>query len=160
MPDDRAPVLTGGCQCGAVRYALYAEPDYASICHCRMCQKAFGSYFGPFTSVPSEDFAWTRGAPAWFRSSEAAQRGFCAACGTPLAFQEIGDKVEVSLGSLDEPGRVLPTRQIGLEGRVPFFAALAALPEKALNEGKPGEAIARLATRQHPDQDTESWPPI
>ncbi len=26
MTDTRMPVHTGGCQCGAVRYALYAEP--------------------------------------------------------------------------------------------------------------------------------------
>ena len=39
MSEQRKPVLTGGCQCGAVRYALYAAPDRAGICHCRMCQK-------------------------------------------------------------------------------------------------------------------------
>ena len=39
--------LTGGCQCGAVRYALLEEPTGAHICHCRMCQKAFGSFFAP-----------------------------------------------------------------------------------------------------------------
>ena len=61
MLDERLPVLTGGCQCGAVRYALYAMPERASICHCRMCQKQFGSYFGPFTSVAPGEFAWTRG---------------------------------------------------------------------------------------------------
>ena len=32
----RQPTLTGGCQCGGMRYALYAEPA-ADICHCRMC---------------------------------------------------------------------------------------------------------------------------
>ena len=32
----RQPTLTGGCQCGGVRYALYAEPE-ADLCHCRMC---------------------------------------------------------------------------------------------------------------------------
>ena len=37
--------LTGGCQCGAVRYALLAAPSEPHLCHCRMCQKAFGSYF-------------------------------------------------------------------------------------------------------------------
>jgi hypothetical protein len=40
MTDPKQPVLSGGCQCGAVRYALYAEPEGASVCHCRMCQKA------------------------------------------------------------------------------------------------------------------------
>ena len=33
---------TGGCQCGAVRYALLALPLEVSVCHCRMCQKASG----------------------------------------------------------------------------------------------------------------------
>jgi hypothetical protein len=34
---DQKPVMTGGCQCGAVRYALYSVPSEPSICHCRMC---------------------------------------------------------------------------------------------------------------------------
>ena len=37
MSENRTPALTGGCQCGAVRYALYAVPPEPSICHCRMC---------------------------------------------------------------------------------------------------------------------------
>jgi hypothetical protein len=32
-------VMTGGCQCGAVRYALLSEPTHASICHCHLCWK-------------------------------------------------------------------------------------------------------------------------
>ena len=35
--DQRTPTMTGGCQCGAVRYALLSEPTGANICHCRMC---------------------------------------------------------------------------------------------------------------------------
>ena len=157
--ENRSPLLTGGCQCGAVRYALCAEPTGASICHCRMCQKAFGNYFAPLAGVRRRDFAWTRGEPGIFRSSEAVERGFCRDCGTPLAFQEVGDRVEVSLGSLDEPARVPPLRQVGLEGRVPFFAELAALPEEDTTKSKTPEVLARLATRQHPDHDTQSWPP-
>ena len=63
----RAPVLTGGCQCGAVRYALYAEPGSVDICHCRMCQKAVGNLFMAVAGVPSGAFAWTKGAPAHLR---------------------------------------------------------------------------------------------
>ena len=37
--------ITGGCQCGAVRFRA-AGLGRASLCHCRMCQKALG---GPGT---------------------------------------------------------------------------------------------------------------
>ena len=53
--------LTGGCQCGAVRYALHEPPTGPHICHCRMCQKAFGSFFAPLTGVPLQAFELTRG---------------------------------------------------------------------------------------------------
>ena len=79
----RQPRHTGGCQCGAVRYTLYAEPTNPHACHCRMCQKAFGNFFAPLAGVPPSDFAWLRGTPGIFKSSEAAERGFCRDCGTP-----------------------------------------------------------------------------
>jgi hypothetical protein len=34
MSGQRNPVLTGGCQYGAVRYALHARPDRVGVCHC------------------------------------------------------------------------------------------------------------------------------
>jgi methylmalonyl-CoA mutase len=39
MSEAAKPVLTGGCQCGAVRFAVSKPPSRISICHCRMCQK-------------------------------------------------------------------------------------------------------------------------
>jgi hypothetical protein len=44
MPDLPNRVRSGGCQCGALRYALMSEPTHTSICWCRMCQKASGNY--------------------------------------------------------------------------------------------------------------------
>ena len=79
---DVRPALTGGCQCGAVRFSA-RRLGRASICHCRMCQKAFGSFFGPL--VTAFGVSWTRGEPGWFQSSNKVRRGFCAQRGTPLA---------------------------------------------------------------------------
>ena len=62
-PASRVPHLTGGCQCGAVRFAVYAEPPKIGLCHCRMCQKAVAGPFAVLAEVPWGDFAWTRGTP-------------------------------------------------------------------------------------------------
>ena len=82
-------VLTGGCQCGAIRFAVSAPPVKVSICHCRMCQKASGAPFASFADIDRENFTWTRGKPAAFRSSSIAERDFCRECGTPLTFRRI-----------------------------------------------------------------------
>ncbi len=154
MADTRDCVHTGGCQCGAVRYALYAEPTGASICHCRMCQKAVGGYFGAFAGVPPRDFAWTRGTPGTFRSSDLVERGFCRDCGTPLMFRYLDrDRISVSLGSLDDPSLVKPEKQHGIEGRMPWLGEILDLPGTATESDVPPERMARLASRQHPDHD-------
>ena len=129
MPESRPPVHTGGCQCGAVRYALFAEPVNPHVCHCRMCQKAFGGYFAPLAGVPLADFAWLKGTPGVFHSSEAAERGFCRDCGTPLFFRYVDrDRIAISLGSLDDPSRVVPEKQYGTESRLAFVATISTLP--------------------------------
>ena len=154
MSDQRTPTHTGGCQCGAVRYALLSEPTGASICHCRMCQKAFGSYFAPLAGVPMADLVWTRGEPGRFRSSDLVERGFCRECGTPLFYRVVEkDRISVSLGSLDAPNRVAPEIQHGVEAKSFHFDPLHRLPGE-----QTGEAYANTS-RQHPDHDTERWPP-
>ena len=153
---------TGGCQCGAVRYALRGELGRPSICHCRMCQKAFGSFFAPLVGVKLAEFEVTRGEIATFKSSDLVERGFCRDCGTPLTFHEIDtDGIDVSIGSLDEPAAVRPVIQYGVESRLPWFAQLASLPVRTTVEGEKAERLRVIARtkRQHPDHDTQVWPP-
>ena len=38
--------LEGGCQCGAVRYAISAAPLTLYCCHCTECQAQSSSAFG------------------------------------------------------------------------------------------------------------------
>jgi len=154
--------ITGGCQCGAVRYALRSEPQFPHLCHCRMCQKAFGSYFAALAGVPKEDFEVTRGTVATFNSSDEAERGFCANCGTPLMFRYLSSRfAAVSLGSLDDPAAIKPTVQYGIEARMPWFHDLATLPGEATEDDRDEtERFARIkaSNHQHPDHDTEAWP--
>ncbi len=147
-------VHTGGCQCGAVRFRVTGTLDDASICHCRMCQKAFGAYYAPLVSTRGAVLEWTRGAPRHFQSSNLVRRGFCADCGTPLTY-EAPDGVALAAGAFDDPGALPPRIQYGIEGRLPFVDGLAGLPARRTDQDEASAAfLARIVSFQHPDHDT------
>jgi hypothetical protein len=153
--------LSGGCQCGAVRYRIGGPLINPSICHCRMCQKAFGSFFAPLVGVKRDRFTITRGALAIFKSSDVVERGFCSGCGTPLTFRNLeSDEINVSIGSLDDPSAAKPIVQYGIEGRVLRLGVLDALPGMRTEEDGPAEHYAAIqaTNHQHPDHDTDRWP--
>ena len=148
------PKYTGGCLCGAVRYAFDVEPVDADICHCRMCQKATGSLFAPFTGVPRDELKWTKGEPKVYRSSAVAERSFCPDCGTPLTFRYLDlPKISVSIGSLDDPAAVRPTSQCSIESRMPWFGELAGLPGTRTEDDMPQDYIDKIEASRHSGQD-------
>ncbi len=147
--------LTGGCQCGAVRYALLAVPSHASVCHCRMCQKASGGPLMAFARVKKTELAWTRGSHAVFRSSSLVERGFCASCGTPLTYNFVeGPNISVTIASLDDPEAARPELQYGIEGELSWFATVRSLPTQRTEDFFAKDVAARLVGHQHPDHDT------
>jgi hypothetical protein len=157
--------LSGGCQCGAVRYAADVTLETAHLCHCRMCQKAAGNYFMPLANAPLSTFEWTRGKPAHFHSSDLVRRGFCEQCGTPLTFETIEgvSHLNVTLGSLDDPEEVIPIEQSGVESRLSWFGKLVSIyeTESLQSETDGGARLAAIfaTNHQHPDHDTKIWPP-
>lgn len=159
MSLDNKPVYTGGCQCGAVRFRLEGALANASICHCRMCQKAFGSFYAPLVTAPEDGLIWTRGAPKRFQSSSHVQRGFCAECGTPLSFEAPGGTA-LAIGSFDKPEEVAPGIQWGIEAKLPYVDAIHALPGETTDADADSSPYLReLESFQHPDHDTDQWPP-
>jgi hypothetical protein len=140
----------GGCLCGAVRYAAGADPVRVVSCHCAMCRRASGAAFLTFVHFPAGAFAWTRGEPARYRSSAAAERGFCPVCGSTLSMHEavLADRVQVSLGSLDRPDRVRPDDHVWTSSQLPWlevvddrprFATTSdAVPSRALDDAEGG----------------------
>ncbi|WP_398469413.1 GFA family protein [Tardiphaga sp.] len=148
------PMLTGGCQCGAIRFAVSAAPTRVSICHCRMCQKASGSPFASLADIQKENFAWTRGQPSAFKSSSIAERDFCAKCGTPLSYRRIeGPNIEIMTGAFDRPDRVVPTSQFGSESRLGWVGNVSNLPSKTTAQNYGAEKMASVFSYQHPDHD-------
>jgi hypothetical protein len=150
---------SGGCQCGAVRFRLEGPLGDASVCHCRMCQKAFGSFYAPLVSVRGATLAWTRGAPSKFQSSNAVSRGFCARCGTPLTY-EAPDGVAIAIGAFDRPQEITPRIQWGIEGKLPYVDHVHELPgADTLSDPAAAPFLAGIVSYQHPDHDTDTWPP-
>lgn len=151
--------FSGGCQCGQVRYAITGPLLNPHICHCRMCQKAFGNYFAAFVSTARENFRWSRGNPGIFRSSSIVSRYFCSTCGTPLAIADDDSKhIAVAIGSLDNPAAAAPERQYGIEAMQPAFATLPTLPGTRTEDNVKPEDLEKLKSLQHPDHDTDHWP--
>jgi hypothetical protein len=150
--EGRASDLTGGCQCGAVRFRARLL-GRGSICHCRMCQKAFGGFFGPL--VTAHDATWTRGEPKWFQSSNRARRAFCGDCGTPLAYETVYG-LELAIGAFDDPELAAPVIQVNLADKLDFFDRLTELPVRVDTDDW-RDFMAGIHSNQHPDHDTVEW---
>ncbi len=79
---------TGRCLCGAV--SLRAAPErHVHACHCAMCRRWGG---GPLMGMNcGTGVVIVDGQVARYRSSDRAERGFCARCGTHLFFYFVPD---------------------------------------------------------------------
>ena len=124
------PGLTGGCQCGAVRYRLNAEPRMLYACHCTDCQKQSSSAFGMSLIVDGDAIEITRGGErlkTWDTrgdDGEIKRCAFCSACGTRIyhASGTAGEPVSVKAGSLDDTAWLRPVAQIWLKSAQPWVA--------------------------------------
>src|SRR5579885_989683 len=102
--------VTGGCQCGSVRYEIASPPVELYVCHCRECRKQSASAFGISAIFRREDFRLTRGSvKSWTRDADSGCRvkcNFCPECGSRVWHEdEAGREPTISVkgGSLDQP---------------------------------------------------------
>lgn len=104
--------LTGGCNCGQVRYELQGRPVRVGLCHCETCRKSTGSAFS-FFGIWSRAGATLSGELACWQVRAGGER-FCPRCGSQLFCWEDGsDEIEVKLGTLDDPsGDFVPAYEL------------------------------------------------
>ena len=114
--------FTGGCLCGAVRYAAKGEPTFSGSCFCADCRKASGSGFIPFMGFPATAIRFSGEArqhrATSIRGSEAV-RNFCPACGGLVFGGIIGTDTShtVYAGSLDDPSLFQPKMAIFMRNK-------------------------------------------
>ncbi len=130
--------VSGGCQCGTHRFDAQVLPGSGYWCHCRMCQRATGGVAAAFVNAAKVDVRWQAAPPVTFMSSPIGRRGFCEKCGTPLTFDyPDSDRVDLTMGSLDNPGAVRLASHFGVESRVPDWIPHDDLPVTRCEEHEP-----------------------
>lgn len=146
-------VYKGGCQCGKIRFEIKGELGQASICHCRMCQKAFGNFFAPLVSVKAGTLKWTKAEPKNFQSSNHVKRGFCENCGTPLTYFS-PESIALSIAAFDKPELIEPVIQYGNEGRLKYLDNLNLWPSRSTPEDSDEAPYLRnLVSFQYQNED-------
>ena len=122
-----ADKLTGGCQCGDIRYEVIGTPQQLVVCHCADCQRQSGSAFGMTLVVNEADFRLTQGELNTFASKSDAGRAklgaFCPACGTRIYHKPEWRKGTVSVkpGTLDDTSILKPDIHIWTDSKQPWI---------------------------------------
>jgi hypothetical protein len=129
-----AGTMSGGCQCGRVRYTAQVADDEAYLCHCRTCQRATGGVSVPYKNLARAEVARAH-EPEWYASSPVAKRPFCRECGTPLGFAfDASDRIDLTVGSFDDPSAFFPTANFGVESRHGAWEDTSHLPSHKVTE--------------------------
>jgi len=116
--------MTGGCQCGAVRYEFRGPPVGLFVCHCRECRHQSASAFGISVIVRHEGFRAEGETRHWERDTDTGRRlrcVFCPACGSRLWHENVPPEETISVkgGSLDTPVDLTPAVHIWTSRKLP-----------------------------------------
>jgi hypothetical protein len=122
MADAQKP-LTGGCQCGAVRYEINAGQLFAAHCQCNDCKKASGGGHSTVGAFPDSAVKFTGTMKAYASKADSGaevEREFCPVCGGRLTLRSTNmpGMVMIMAGSLDDPSLITPEAAIYDKRRV------------------------------------------
>lgn len=121
----------GGCQCGAIRYAVDGDAIHHALCHCGDCRASSGAPFVAWYAVKEEHLRLLSGEPAQYEGTPGAQRQFCPRCGTGLFYRNqamLPGIVDIQSATFDDAAELPPGAQIQCAERLPWVENLDALP--------------------------------
>jgi hypothetical protein len=126
------PVLTGGCGCGAVRFALSEPPTAAAYCHCTRCQARTGTAAQASARVTPGTVTITEGAEHvrdWTLENGLA-KSFCELCGSHLfaRTRDTGEVAVIRMSAFDGDPGVRPSAHQFVE----YAASWEPIPDDGL----------------------------
>jgi hypothetical protein len=114
-----------------VRYRVRGALRDAIACHCTQCRRTSGHH-AAMTSAASEDLTLISSRTlAWYRSSPAAERGFCSVCGSNLFWRPEGEgRTAITAGTLDGPTGIKVMEHIFVGDKGDYYSIDDDLPKK------------------------------
>jgi hypothetical protein len=105
--------LTGGCNCGAVRFEVTGPLVIASYCHCRRCQRRSGAAASANAHPSPDTFRIVAGDDrlrVW-KPDAGGEKWFCGDCGSSLFGRNPAhaDPIGVRMGAFDGDPRIRPS---------------------------------------------------
>lgn len=118
-----AQTLTGGCQCGRVRYEVPAEMAAAGKCHCEQCRKSTGTGAVTVAVYPEDDVKITGETKSYSYTADSGNvttSHFCGNCGSKVYLTNPASFTGLRLvmaGTLDDSSSVKPQFVVFAGGR-------------------------------------------
>jgi hypothetical protein len=132
--------LTGGCNCGAVRYEVTAPLRLAGYCHCRRCQRRSGAAASPNAHPDPDAFRIVAGEDrlrCW-KPDVGGEKWFCGDCGSALfgRNRSHADPIGIRMGTFDSDPGIRPTVRQFVRYAAPW-------------EGLPDDGLPRFEESRH-----------
>ncbi len=117
-------MITGGCDCGQVRYSVKAEPLCVANCHCHACQEQSGNPFVTVMFVLLENLEITGECASYVTVADSGNnmtRSYCADCGSNLfGKSSVTDRIRpVMVDTLDDQSEIDPQMNFWLSSKSP-----------------------------------------
>ena len=115
-------IRNGSCLCSSVHVSTTTTRKAVTACHCKMCQRygggpAFGFYVGTDVAIEGVEHITV------FDSSEWAERGFCATCGSHIFYRlKEAQTYSLDVGILDDTEGLVFEEQLFIDLKPSFYS--------------------------------------
>lgn len=146
--------LSGGCDCGQIRYQMESKPLFVNCCHCRWCQRETGASFALNAMIESDRVTLLAGNPEIVATPTASGRrqliARCPQCRIAVwsNYSGAGKSLRfVRVGSLDLPDHLPPDIHIFTQSKQPWVLLPPDTPAVSeyydVEQYWPSESLAR-----------------